>query len=299
MPKYGKGLFLFNGNDDEQEIERKLNQTLPVLAKGFERLFIVQTADVEQLRAACEEYAQIVDAVIILGGDGTIHECINVFAKLDERPAIGILPGGTCNDFSRMLHIPQNLSQAAQTILDGDVEEIDIGKADDQYFLNFWGIGLVAQTSMNIDSDQKRRLGVLSYFLSTLRSLNQAEPFPYTLTADGEEQSGEAVMILVMNGRFIGTREIPLQQVDPRDGKLDLLIVKNSNLTLFKELMMMNQGDVSSEDLTELSHIKAKELRVESETVQEIDMDGEIYTTTPSEISIVPGRLKMIVGSTE
>ncbi|MDI5788480.1 diacylglycerol kinase family protein [Bacillus licheniformis] len=37
--------------------------------------------------------------MFILGGDGTVHECINGISQLQTKPDIGILPGGTCNDF--------------------------------------------------------------------------------------------------------------------------------------------------------------------------------------------------------
>lgn len=57
------------------------------------------------------------DIVIVLGGDGTVHECVNGLAPLDRRPILSILPAGTCNDFAQALMIPLNMKQAAELIL--------------------------------------------------------------------------------------------------------------------------------------------------------------------------------------
>lgn len=294
MPSYNKALFLYNGNAGSAEIQQKLSQTLPKLSEAIEQLFVFQTKSVAQAKEKCESYASVVDIIIILGGDGTIHECINTIARLDKRPVIGILPGGTCNDFSRMLGIPQNLNQATIALLKGKQAPVDVGKAGASYFLNFWGIGLVTETSANINEEQKNRFGVLSYFISTLKTMNQATPFSYEITIDDDSYVGDAVMILVLNGRFLGTRQIPIPSIDANDGMLDILIIKNSNLTLFRELMTMTQDNVEESNLTELAHLRADNIKVETDMEQEVDMDGEIYGVTPASIEILPGHLQMI-----
>ncbi|MDI5983050.1 diacylglycerol kinase family protein, partial [Amycolatopsis magusensis] len=96
---------------------------------------------------------------------------------LEKRPAVAILPGGTCNDFSRTLGIPQQMQKAAQMIVDGVEKKVDLIKAGDRYLLNFWGIGLIADTSNNINDKEKAVLGKISYFTSALRTLQQTDPF--------------------------------------------------------------------------------------------------------------------------
>ncbi|SDM87436.1 lipid kinase, YegS/Rv2252/BmrU family [Sediminibacillus halophilus] len=295
MNRFESGLFLYNGNKKE-EAGQNLQQVLPVLAKAISSLHVIQTTSLEELHETCKEYASEVDVIIILGGDGTIHECINAIAGLEKRPAVAVLPGGTCNDFSRMLGMPQNMRQAAEAIVNGQTRAVDIGQSDSRYFLNFWGIGLVTETSINIDKEQKRRLGVLSYFLSALRTINQADSFGYRIKADGEEIEGEAVLIVVLNGKYIGTQEIPVWTITPQDGKLDVLIVKNSSLAMFRELMMMNQEDVDTEALTELSHLQVSqaEIEVKGQEERQIDMDGEIVDNVPASIRVLPAHVNMI-----
>lgn len=107
MPKYRKGLFLYNGSAGNNNMEQNLKLTLPVLALAIKELTVLQTASVKEAQEVCRTFAKDIDILIILGGDGTVNACINSLAPLEKRPAMAILPGGTSNDFSRMLGIPQ------------------------------------------------------------------------------------------------------------------------------------------------------------------------------------------------
>ncbi|WP_229683253.1 YegS/Rv2252/BmrU family lipid kinase [Virgibacillus oceani] len=295
--KYENALFLFNGNAGNRDLEQKLSQTLPILSQSIKQITVLKTQTINELKDGCVAYASEVELIIIMGGDGTVHECINSIAELEIRPIIAILPAGTCNDFSRMLRIPQNLRQAAEAIVNGEIIPIDLGKTDNWYFLNFWGIGLVADTSLNINETQKRSLGVLSYFMSSIKTVTQSEPFSYKMKTDVETYEGEAVMLVVLNGGFIGTRQIPIPSIRSDDGFFDILIVKNSTLASFKELIMLDQPNNNLDQLSELIYFQAKELTISTDPTKTIDMDGEINGMTPSELSILPGHIQMIKGS--
>lgn len=297
MIRYKKGLFLFNSNAGSNDLEQKLAKTLPAITKAIKQLTIIQTETIEEAKKTCIDYADVVDIIVILGGDGTIHACINSIAPLERRPIIGILPGGTCNDFSRILGVSQNLNQAAEGIAQGETVDIDLGLSNDRYFLNFWGIGFVSEASLNIDSDQKKSLGVLSYYMSTLRTVNQAETFPYQIKTETETYEGEAVLILVLNGRFIGTKELPITTADPSDGKVDVLIIKTSNLTSFRELLSMNKPTTDPDQLSELIHFQAATLAITTDVAKEVDMDGEVNGTTPSSITVLPKHIRMVKGT--
>lgn len=296
MVTYNTGLFLYNGNAGSNDLEQKLAKTLPTITKAVKKLSVIQTKTIEEAKKTCIDYADV-DIIVILGGDGTIHECINSIAPLDRRPIIGILPGGTCNDFSRILGTSQNLNQAAEGIAQGETIDIDLGMSEDRYFLNFWGIGFVSEASLNIDTDQKKSFGVLSYYMSTLRTVNQAETFSYQIKTEAETYEGEAVLILVLNGRFMGTKELPITTADPSDGKIDVLIIKTSNLTSFREFLSMNKPTTDKDQLSELIHFQAEAVDISTQEKKEIDMDGEVNGTTPASITVLPKHIRMIKGT--
>lgn len=67
--------------------------------------------------------------------------------------------------------------EAARDLMLGHTHELDIGKVNDRVFTNFFGIGLITDTSENINSELKGTLGRLSYFISTLQTVRTTEPF--------------------------------------------------------------------------------------------------------------------------
>ncbi|MEW5596250.1 YegS/Rv2252/BmrU family lipid kinase [Peribacillus frigoritolerans] len=137
--RWKKGMLIYNKNAGNDKLERNLGGCLPVLAPHIDEFLILQTKQKGDACRYCLEYGEEMDVVFVLGGDGTVHECVNGLSPLQRRPLFGILPGGTCNDFSRTLKIPQNVRQAAEALVNGKVRPIDIGKSNNDYFSNFWG----------------------------------------------------------------------------------------------------------------------------------------------------------------
>lgn len=294
MLHFKRALFVYNCSAGEENTEKKLSETLHVFAQATDELIVLNTTSKEELQQACVKYSDQVDLLIILGGDGTVHTCINSIAPLPVRPIIAILPGGTSNDFSRTLGISQNLNEAATSLLNGSIIDTDIGKVGDHYFMNFWGIGLVTETSENVKSEEKKRFGSISYVLSTLRTLNQTEPFHYKVQSTDTVLEGEAILLFVLNGRFIGTTELPIAPLSPFDGKLDVLIVHESNFSAFRELFALQNPAVENEQLTKLEYIQVENLEVVEPMGNKVDMDGEIYEDTAQTITILPGHIQMI-----
>ncbi|MCA1037422.1 YegS/Rv2252/BmrU family lipid kinase [Bacillus infantis] len=287
---YRKGMLIYNGNAGQKDIEKSLAACVPVLSTELDSLILLPTKREGHARELCREYGSEVDVVFILGGDGTVHECINGLAPLEDRPAIGILPGGTCNDFSRTLNIPQNIRDAALAMISGEAEPVDIMQANEDYFLNFWGIGLVAEASENIKAAEKNLFGRISYFLSALRTIKEMEPFHASLIVDGEAIEEDAVMILLANGHYIGTNALPFENLDYNDGLADLFIIKDANLALMKEALTVDSMEANENIL----HYKGKEIQVSAEKRMEADMDGEVYSATPCRISVHEGHVQMI-----
>lgn len=299
MSMFNKVLFIYNGSAGQTETDRALAAVLPVISTETKELKVVQTEEAGETKKICLELGEEYDLIIILGGDGTVHEAINGLAALDKRPVLAILPGGTCNDFSRMLNIPQNLKKAAETIMNGQQVPVDVAKVnDDHYFLNFWGIGLITHTSSNIDENQKRLMGKMSYFISALRTVKEAETFRYKMKTDQGEYEDEAVMILVLNGKYIGSNQIPLPSINMDDGLFDVLVVKESSFGAFLDLFSLNSPDINLNDAeTRLFHLQTKSLSIETEKVLDADTDGEIYLETPATMEILKHHIHMIKGN--
>lgn len=270
---------------------------VPIIAEASKNLEIVQTESLEEFMEACRKAACRADILFVAGGDGTVHAAIQALSDIQNPPPVGILPSGTCNDFARTLEIPMALDQAAEILVAGEVKEIDIVQINQGFFLNFAGIGIITDASSNIDPHLKERYGKLSYFISGIQSMRQAVPFQATLTIDGIDYTEECVLILVMNGKSIGTHIFPLPSINPADGLLDVFIIQNSSISVIWEWFSLSNPDIAAEELEHIIHYQGRNIMIRTEEEKEIDTDGEVYLKTPAKIAIHPGKLKMLVSA--
>ncbi|WP_405081201.1 diacylglycerol/lipid kinase family protein [Paenibacillus chitinolyticus] len=293
---FGKAILIHNGSAGQAETGTRLGAVIGPLAAGIGELTLVQTKEPGDAERICRERGEETDLVLVLGGDGTVHECVNGLAALAAPPVVGILPGGTCNDFSRALYIPQELDRAAETLMRGKTQTVDIGRANDRYFSNFFGIGLITDASVNINPQLKGMIGKLSYFISTLQTVTSADPFRFTLEHDSGQTGGEAVMLFVANGRFLGTRPLPLAPDALYDGVLDVAIIREAGLPLLKELFKIKNFEEWDSEKSSFEFIRTTSLKLTTDQPMQADMDGEIYARTPAEISVLGKKLTFLVG---
>ena len=295
MPKFNRSVLLYNGNAGASTIDSVLRMAVPHLAQASKSLELIQTDSPAEFEIACQTAATHADILFIAGGDGTVHSSVRALSAVPAPPPMAIIPSGTCNDFARTLNIPLELDLAAEELINGEIREIDTGKINGGSFLNFAGIGLITDASSNIDPHLKERYGKLSYFMSALQSMRQATPFPVYLKIDGTSYAEEGVLVLVMNGKSIGTHSFPLATIDPTDGLLDLFIIQTSSLAALREWFSLSQPKLAAEELEHIAHYQGKSISIRTEEEFDVDTDGETYLTTPLDIEVQPGSLKMLM----
>jgi len=86
------------------------------------------------------------DAVVVLGGDGTLNEAVNGLAG--SPTALGALPGGSTNVLVRTLGVPADPLDATDCLLEAlaarSFRRVGLGQANGRYFLLHAGIGFDA-----------------------------------------------------------------------------------------------------------------------------------------------------------
>jgi YegS/Rv2252/BmrU family lipid kinase len=154
------------------------------------------------------------DAVLVCGGDGTIHQVLQPLVGTNV--ALGILPMGTANALASDLGLPRSPEKALRTLLKSRAVPVPVGRIhyrdeagqpQSHYFTVAAGIGADALLMARMDPVLKRRLGYLLYIIEAFRIwIGHSFPmFRVSFTAaDGQQQTIEASQLLAIRVRSFG-----------------------------------------------------------------------------------------------
>lgn len=235
------------------------------------------------------EHADLVDLVVVGGGDGTMNAAAEALVAA-ELP-FGILPLGTANDLARALEIPRDPAAAARVIVEGQRRRIDLGRANDKLFFNIATIGLSARLAKAMDSATKRRYGALAYAL-TLSRIGLGHPFTATIRTAAEERTLRAIQIAVGNGRYHGGGVIVHEEATLDDHLLHLYALEpQSLLALLRKLPWLLRG--KHEAMTGVVSLAASTIEVHTDRKLAVNTDGELTTYTPGRFTVLPGALEV------
>lgn len=298
MKRYDRGLLIYHDHAGQNEKSNTIAKSMKHLLPVINELTIRKAEEKKDLTTIIREKAAEVGVLLIMGGDGTLNEALQALAPLDKRPDVAIIPEGTSNDFARTLQIPVDAEEAAQLLASGKPKAVDIGRVNDRYFANFAGFGLVTEISENIDPQLKAYIGPVSYMISALKTIQEsARTFRYQWRQNRETAShdGEAVMIMLLNGRSIGTTEIPFANVFPDQGSMKLIIIKDTGVQLFQELIEQRwKGEpIITGQAVEIEQIT--ECEINTEIPMKVDTDGETLVQTPIRFTVLPKHIRIIV----
>lgn len=102
---------------------------------------------------AREAAASGIEAVVVLGGDGTINEAAN--GLVGSGTPLAVLPGGMTNVFARTIGTTRGLTKATERVLGalavGSVRPVGLGSVNGRYFLCHVGIGYDAATVARVE----------------------------------------------------------------------------------------------------------------------------------------------------
>lgn len=170
-----------------------------------------------------EELAGHADAVVAVGGDGTVNEVVNGLAGRDV--PLGIVPAGTVNVLALELGLPFDVRRACDIIVEGRDTTLDLGRVDGRRFILMVGVGLDALTIRELDPRAKRRYRELAFVWTGVRSYIRHPPVEFSLLVDGARYT--ATYVVVGNCRYYGGRFGVTTRADPTDGVFDILLFKD------------------------------------------------------------------------
>ena len=161
------------------------------------------------------------DAVIAIGGDGTINECLK--GLVNSNTALGVIPCGSGNGFAYHLGMSSSIKEAISQLKDITIQTIDTCTTNNMPFMNVSGIGFDAHIA-NLFSNIKTR-GFMSYIKLLINELNY-QPQEYSITYNKKTRNISAYMISFANASQYGNNAKISPKSDITDGLIDFVIVK-------------------------------------------------------------------------
>jgi diacylglycerol kinase (ATP) len=236
------------------------------------------------------------DSVLVAGGDGTMNEVVQALAGTET--ALGYVPFGTVNVWAREIHLPLAPEKAARVLVEGRIESVDLGVANDRRFLLMASLGFdseVIRRARSLES-LKPRFGILPYVATGLATVPTYRGSDLELRYDGVIRKIQALMIVIGNTRLYGGRYRLTPDAVLNDGWLDLCIVKGRGpLALARRsLPMLLSGSIRHSDVELL---RVKQLQIQSGDPMLLQVDGELSGATPATFRVEPRSLKVIIPS--
>lgn len=285
MAGNGKGLRMWK--ETEKYLE-KINVTYHVF-------FTEYAGHAGELLEKIEE--NFVHGVVVVGGDGTIHEVVNKLVH--KKVALGIIPAGSGNDLARSLGVPFDVEGAWSRILKGSYQFIDIPKAGKEHYISIAGLGFDGKVAEVTNRSRSKRLlnklglGGLSYVLNIFSVLFTYQPSDVSVEVDGRIDKFEDVwLIAVANLPYYGGGIMICPEARGDDGALDICVVSGIGRweLLFVFPLAFKGRHIKHRNVTML---RGASIKVSPNAPMVMQCDGEIVPNGTTDFTVEEKALKI------
>jgi diacylglycerol kinase (ATP) len=296
---------ILNPQSDRGRTAQLAESLRNALGSRFELQLLQTTQRGEAVRLARDAGKQGCDAVMAIGGDGTVHEVVNGLMELPAagRPALGIVPAGSGNDVAYALGIDKELATAVTTIERGTTRMIDVGRVDANggrscYCIN--NIGLLLEGEINRASHQltwPRGSGL--YLRAMVQTLMRPLPVArLQLTVDGQQFNRTATLLSIGNGPRSGGKFQLMPDATLNDGAFDYLLAPPvSRWKLLWKVRHALSGKKVEGDWIERGRFQ--QMSIQSDVAIVAHVDGEPWLSAADEvrnlaINVLPLALRVL-----
>ena len=315
-----KAALLYNPDSGGQREKRKaeLESVLALLRNaGVEVELMLPHSAAEAQQQAKDAIQQGCDTVFAGGGDGTIHNIVQVLANTPV--ALAILPLGTANALAHDLGLPINVFKAAQAALRSASRRIALGRihyrdlADNpgaRFFVVAAGAGVDAHLFYKLHTGAKQRMGMAAYY-SKAWHLWFTYPMTrfhieFSETGSNEKHAADVTELLAVRIRNFGG---VLQELAPgaslERNDMRLVFCRTASRLAFLQYvsrgLLRRNWKIPGIDLAHTDRVActcseqtSSTVAVRSQPKVYIEADGELVGTLPAELSVVPDALTLL-----
>ena len=245
-----------------------------------------------------------VQRLLVAGGDGAIHEAVNGLMEVPlaedgaTRTALGVIPLGTGNDFAKLLgvyRLPPEV--AALRMMRAGEDRFDLGRVLGEYFDNIMGVGFDAEVVRHANGIRRLR-GVAVYLAAIYRTFVTFRAPRLEVASREHTESGPMMMLGACIGVCGGGSFYLAPQADPRDGLLDVCLIRKVGLATFlRSVPKVMKGTHTTLDEVSLFRTKSVTIRSPDGSPLLLQLDGELREpgVPEVEVTIEPRRLRVLI----
>jgi YegS/Rv2252/BmrU family lipid kinase len=234
------------------------------------------------------------DALVVVGGDGTLHEVVNgLMRRADKPPPLGLIAGGTGNSVRQHLGLCSPI-EAARQILEGQPMPLDLARVETAgrkvYCTNLVGWGGVVD--VNRGAEKLRWLGPPRYAIATAWQMAAPRFRRARLTVDGQECEADYLFVVGCCTAYVGSGMRMAPRADLSDGLIDVVAVRRVTRRQMAKLF----SRVFSGTHIGLPFVEYRQVRsfAVSEAGGPLNLDGELAGSAPFSAAAVPAALRLL-----
>ena len=249
--------------------------------------------------------------LIVIGGDGTIHEVINgmLNRKDDIIIPIGVLGGGTGNALLTELErdklsvrqrVEEMLKEKEQLKMDvGLVTYKNNSGLDEQtYFFNLIGLGLAVDANKTAERLRKRCsfLGQMRYVCGVICNLFRNKAYEIEIMRDNDEAyySYFTNCVFIQNTVHGGDRLTIAPKAKIDDGYFDLVFnIQKTRREMYHTLRKVETDGSHIED-EKVKYYQFQNLKLKAPEPMDLNIDGENYGTTELEVGVHSKQIELM-----
>lgn len=246
--------------------------------------------------------ANIYEAVIIVGGDGSLN--LAIAGLMEKGIPLAVFPAGTANDLASQQKLTADWLELLHLIHTKSFHEIDVIQVNDRYFATVGGLGLAAEAAACVNKHRSssavfRKLWNLvgsdfyGIVAAKLVLIERNYLYQLKIECEGFEFIGRAEAVLIANQSFLGKDFKVAPQASNTDGQFDLIVLKDQGRArIVQNLLQAKYGD----GLRACHQVRTNTCRITclDKKSMKVFGDGEQLTEDNTlQFSVIPKALKV------
>lgn len=272
-----KLLFIINPKAGRTAIKTDLFEIIMIFSNAGYEVVTYPTTGPDDAERKVREDGAAYDLIVCAGGDGTLENTVCGYMNMGEKKVpIGYIPVGTTNDFARSMHISRKPIEAANQLVTGEENLIDVGSFEGKNFIYIAAFGIFTDISYSTRQSLKKVMGHSAYIIEAVKNVMNYRSYEIEAELDNNLITGNYIYGMVTNSfsvagfKIRGSKHVVLD-----DGKFDCLFIRTPKnpAELQQIITALLSNDIDKNEM--FFECKAKRVVIRCEEEIPWTLDGE------------------------